>query len=74
MLSSLKPGDAVRIRPTEGCYQKDRAGVVVRKTATLLVVQPNDKMPEERYRLSDGSPYDKINQGFPCWQAARVKE
>lgn len=72
MSYTFRPGEAVRLVPTQGGHQKERAGTVTRVTPTQVSVRPADGMPDVVCRLSDGLPVRKIDQQFPCY-AVRPK-
>lgn len=64
---TFKQGEAVRLVPTQGGHQKERAGSVIRVTQTQVAVRPADGMPDVMYRLRDGLPVRKCDQQFPCY-------
>ena len=53
-LIALPQGTEVQLCPTNTSYSKPRKAVVVRHTATLIIVKPEDRISEEVFRLSDG--------------------
>lgn len=61
-------GQKVRLVPTQGAYQKERQGTVSSLTRTQVGVQPEGQLGEVRYRIEDGLPVRKIDQGFPCYK------
>ena len=67
MTYTFKPGDAVRLVPTQGGHQKERAGSVTRVTPTQVAVRPVDGVHDVMYRLTDGLPVRKYDQQFPCY-------
>lgn len=67
MTYTFRPGELVRLVPTQGGHQKERAGTVVRVTPTQVAVRPVDGMYDVMYRLADGLPVRKFDQQFPCY-------
>lgn len=67
MLYKFEQGEAVRLVPTQGGYQKERSGSVIRVTPTQVVVRPADGMCDVTFRLADGLPVRKYDQQFPCY-------
>lgn len=61
-------GQQVRLVPTQGCYQKDKAGTVTSITKTQVGVTTQDRPGEIRYRVADGLPVQKIDRAFPCYK------
>lgn len=71
-LRGLAVGDAVRVVPLEGVYQKERNGKVFRVTPSHALVQIEGGRSPVRFRLSDGMPVNKIDQVFPMYVIRKV--
>lgn len=66
-MSDYKAEQRVRLIPSQGWYQTERRGRVVRVTATQVLVRPDGAASDVRFRISDGMPVNKIDQQFPCY-------
>lgn len=64
---SFKEGDVVRLVPTQGCYQKERSGSVIKVTEKRVKVAPSDGGCAVSFNLSDGMPVAKYDRQFPCY-------
>lgn len=60
-------GRAVTLRPTEGCYQKNKQGTVVAISETRVTVKFYDSGEEVIFLKSNGQPYYSKDKQFPCY-------
>lgn len=67
-MSTYHEGQKVRLVPTQGGHQQERAGVVTRVTAKQIDVQPADGKCEIRFHIETGMPVRKMDQQFPCYK------
>lgn len=62
-------GQPIVLRPTQGCYQKEKVARVVKETATRFVAKVEGESTEIAFRKDNGEPVFAIDKEFPCYVA-----